>query len=351
MKKGNLSKRINFPFDVFGASFYLISRYEEYLPHIQDHYNRFTAKESLAFKNGFLERPLINIWLNKLLIIIRNKYPDFTPLKREFKFISTIDIDNAYCYLEKGFLRSLGGFLRSIFQMNKDAIKERWRVLTLQQQDPYDTFDKQLELQQKYDLDVIYFILLGDYGLNDKNIPFQSRRFQLLIKNLADHARIGLHPSFGSNYHFDKLKIEIERLQNIIKREVTLSRQHFLKLSLPNTYRNLIDLGIQSDYTMGYASSPGFRASICNPFYFYDLETENRTSLLVFPFIIMDATLKYYLNLNPSESLLLIKRLMLEVKKVEGVFISLWHNETFSEHGDWEDWGDLYEDVLKYISE
>lgn len=337
------------PFDIFAASFYLISRYEEYLPHIKDHYNRFTAKESLAFKNNFLQKPLINIWLKSFFEIIKLKYPNYVINNKSFKFISTIDVDNAYCYYQKGFVRNLAGFFRSIFQNKIDEFKDRWDVITSQKSDPYDTFEHQLNIQEKYKINVIYFVLLGDYGLNDKNIPFYSKKFQLLIKHLSDHADVGIHPSFGSNEKYEKLKFEILRLKNIIKKEVHLSRQHFLKLSLPKTYRNLIKAGVKNDYTMGYAALPGFRASICNSFYFYDLEIEESTLLLVHPFVIMDATFKYYLNYSPSETFSSIKDLVSEVKKVNGTFISLWHNETFSEYGDWKGWSHLYEDIIKLV--
>lgn len=335
------------PFDVFAASFYLLSRYEEYLPHIRDHYERFMAKESLAFQHGFLQKPLINLWLQKLLLLIQQTHPDFRPEGSDFKFISTIDIDNAYCYLEKGLARNIGAFARSLLKGEKEEVKERLEVLRKKKPDPYDTFELQLALQEKYDLDVVYFVLLADYGLNDKNIPFQSRKFQLLIKHLADHAQVGIHPSFGSNYDDAKLKEEWKRLKNIIKREVTFSRQHFLKISYPTTYRNLIDLGVQHDYSMGYAAYPGFRASICHPFYFYDLELEQSTSLRIHPFVVMDATFKYYLDFTPEQAFSLTKELIHEVKKVNGTFVTLWHNETWSEHGAWKGWSQLYEEIVK----
>ena len=335
------------PFDVFAASFYLLSRYEEYLPHIRDNHERFMAKESLAFQHGFLQKPLVNLWLQKLLFLIQQAHPDFRPQGSEFKFISTIDIDNAYCYLEKGLARTIGAFARSLWKGEKEEVKERWEVLRKKHSDPYDTFELQLALQEKYDLEVVYFVLLADYGLNDKNIPFQSRKFQLLIKHLSDHAQVGIHPSFGSNDDDAKLKEEWKRLKNIIKREVTISRQHFLKLSFPTTYRNLIDLGVQHDYTMGYAAYPGFRASICHPFYFYDLELEQSTSLRVHPFIVMDATFNYYLDFTPEQALSLTEELMQEVKKVNGTFVTLWHNETWSEHGAWKGWSQLYEEIVK----
>ena len=44
----------DFPFDIFAAIFYLLSRYEEYLPHEKDMYGRFAHENSIAFKEGFL---------------------------------------------------------------------------------------------------------------------------------------------------------------------------------------------------------------------------------------------------------------------------------------------------------
>lgn len=337
------------PFDFFSASFYLVSRYEEYLPHFKDHYDRFMAKESLAYQNDFLHLPLINLWADKLKEQIIKKYPHFNFPKKEFKFLSTIDIDNAYYYLEKGFARNLASFVKHSLKLEKHEIVTRLNVLLSNNKDPYDTYTYQLNLQRKYNLDVIYFVLLGDYGLNDKNVLPTSRKFQLLIKNLCDFAKVGLHPSFNSNSNKTKLKIESERLANITKSEVMYSRQHFLKLSLPSTYRNLIDLDIFNDYTMGYAEFPGFRASICNSFNFYDLEQEKITSLRIHPFSIMDATFRYYLNKNPDESLELIKGIIDQVKKVDGTLISVWHNETWSDYKEWKGWKELFSKMADYI--
>ncbi len=202
-------------------------------------------------------------------------------------------------------------------------------------------------MQKEYNLKVIYFILLADYGLNDKNISFTKRKFQLLIKRLADYASIGIHPSYGSNTNFAKLPKEIKRLEGITKREVTKSRQHFLKLTLPETYNQLVDCGIRDDYTMGFASAIGFRASICSAYTFYNLDTETILPIKIHPFAVMDATLLYYLKLSPEQSLTQISALIEEVKNVNGTFISLWHNDTFSNYKQWEGWESVYKEMIK----
>lgn len=336
------------PFDVFAASFYLVSRYEEYLPHIRDEHDRFDAKDSLAFQNGFLTRPVVNTWAIWVKELIRQRYPEFHFPESEYQFISTIDIDNAYAYREKGFTRSLGGFLKSIARFKFSEISERSKVLLGLEKDPYDTYEFQLEMIKRYRLKSVYFFLLGDYGVNDKNLPIESKKFQSLIKMLGDYAQVGIHPSYGSNSSKDQLKKEVNRLSRVLHREVTHSRQHFLKLTLPETYRNLIDLDITDDYTMGYASQVGFRASISTTFNFYDLDMELETKLKVHPFAVMEGTLKYYMKVQPEQAMGKIAPLIDEVKKVNGTFISLWHNDTLNNRGIWEGWKSLYEKMVQY---
>jgi len=338
------------PFDPFAATFYLLSRYEEYLPHIKDRYSRFPANESLAYQNGFLRTPIIEFWLNELVAVLQSKFPSFSVPTRRFQFINTIDVDNAFCYSEKGFFRTLGASVRSLIQLDWDDFVERVHVLMGKKKDPYDTYDYLLSLQSRYSFETIYFFLLADYGHNDKNIPHTSRKFQSLIKSMSDYAKVGIHPSWATNKNPEKLLVETKRLEEIVNREVIRSRQHFLRLDLPFTYRRLIDVGITEDFTMGYASEIGFRAGTSLPFYFYDLDIESETRLLIRPFAVMDGTLNEYMNVTVDDAQYIIREMMNRVKQVNGVFISLWHNETVSEKRHWEEWKQVYEFILEEAS-
>jgi hypothetical protein len=192
----------------------------------------------------------------------------------------------------------------------------------------------------------LYFILLADYGLNDKNVPVWNKKFRSLIQSISDYAEVGIHPSFGSNSKPEKLKVEIKRLSEITKFEITQSRQHFLILNLPETYQRLIENEITDDYTMGFATEAGFRASICVPYPFYDLDREEITALMIHPFAFMDATLKYYMKLNPDQALEVVDTLIKEVKNVNGIFMGLWHNETVSDEDLWKGWRKVYEFMI-----
>tara|TARA_B100000767_G_scaffold273351_1_gene303206 strand:+ start:750 stop:2054 length:1305 start_codon:yes stop_codon:yes gene_type:complete len=340
-----------FPFDIFAASFYLASRYEEYLPHKKDHYNRFDADQSLAFNEGFLHQPVINIWVNKLVEALKELYPDFEIPKRKYQFITTIDVDNAYAYKEKGFVRTLMGYGKAILTLNFQDFRDRTKTLLGIQNDPYDTFDYQEKLVKDQNLTFIYFFLLGDYGVNDKNIAVSNTKFQSLIKSISDHSKIGIHPSFASNNSFNQLEKEVGRLSKVINREIWRSRQHFLKINLPDTYRNLIELDITDDFTMGYASNYGFRAGTCTPFYFYDLDLEVDTNLKVHPFAIMEGTLKYYMGIGPENAMVHYRRLIDEVKMVDGNFISLWHNDSLNDYKQWQGWKAVFEGMIEYGKE
>ncbi|MFI5164946.1 MAG: DUF7033 domain-containing protein, partial [Bacteroidia bacterium] len=284
-----------FPFDPFAASFYLVSRYEEYLPNKRDSLNRYDETESLAYKNNFLQKPLVNIWANKIKEAITQRYHNFSFPEKKYQYISTIDIDNAYAYKYKGISRTAGGFAKDILKLNIKNGITRLSTLLRMKHDAYDTYDELLRIQNKYQFPSIYFFLLGDFAGKDKNLPASSKQFQFLIKNISQKSDCGIHPSFASNSYTEKITTEINRLRNILDKDITKSRQHFLMLTFPETYRNLIANNITDDYTLGYAGNIGFRASICTPFYFYDLEKEETTTLRLNPFAVMDATLNTYL--------------------------------------------------------
>jgi hypothetical protein len=335
------------PFDLFAASFFLLSRYEEYLPHISDTYNRFEADSSIAFQNNFLHLPVINLWAQSLKELLLQKFRGLESKETSYRYISTIDIDNAWAYKHKGFMRTVGAFARDVVHGDLAGIKERIEVFAGRKQDPYDTYEHLLSVQRIYSLEMIFFFLLGNYGVNDKNISANNLEFQALIKHLGDYAETGIHPSFGSNNDVNRVRVEISRLAQITHRNIVKSRQHFLKLHLPQTYKNLITCGIREDYTMGYASQIGFRAGTCTPFNWYDLDVEKSTQLLVYPFCVMDATLHFYMKLNPQEAIVKCGELIEQIKKVKGTCITLWHNETISNWRLWKGWHEVYREVVK----
>ncbi|MEJ5302854.1 MAG: polysaccharide deacetylase family protein [Bacteroidales bacterium] len=335
------------PFDPFSAAFYMLSRYEEYQSHERDEHGRFPASQSLAFRKGFLHRPVVNAWAERLAEVLRQKYPVLQMRPPVYRFQPTVDIDSAYSYRYKGMVRTLGGFARDALQKKWSDVRLRWNVLFRQGRDPFDSFDDFRDIHQHAGLEPIYFVLFANYGQYDKNLPVNHPGFIELLRRLADEAIIGLHPSYHSATDASRLERELEALQTALNMEIIRSRQHFLRLSLPQTYRNLIHAGIREDYTMGFADQPGFRAGVCTPFPFYDLELDAPTDLMIHPITFMDGTLKDYLKLSTEEALEKIRPLIAEVKKYGGVLVSLWHNETQGGQGRWVGWPRLYREIVE----
>lgn len=341
------SKSSILPYDIFAASFFMVSRYEEYLPYRRDEHGRFSAKESLAWSKGFLQLPIVNIWSLQLLSILKNLYPNLPFKTPDYKFEPTIDVDSAFAIRHKGMLRSIGGYVKDISAGDLHNMIHRTKVISGSLPDPFDVFDELLTLHQSFNLRPFYFILYGAYGMYDKNIPTNSEKFKRLIRWLADTAEVGIHPSYASNRNPNILKQEVDELSSVLHTSVIRSRQHFLKLELPLTYRNLINLDIEHDYTMGFAAAPGFRAGITIPFKFYDLDLDASGTLTIHPFTLMDGTMKDYLKINDDEVVDYTTELIKTVRKYGGTFGLLWHNETFSETGRWKGWRDIYIRILK----
>jgi hypothetical protein len=335
------------PFDLFAAVFYLMVRYEEYLPYEGDKYGRFSATESISYKNGFLECAVVDRWIIAFFDLLQKKYPDLLPAKRNFRFIPTVDVDNPFAYLNKGSLRCIGGAIKSILTLDFHRYKERLNVVTGKQQDPFDTYDRISEMHDIPGL-VIFFLTAG-YGGFDRGINPESDAFKKLVNQVSFFSFIGLHPSWKSGSKSGLLEQELKTLSRIAEKSITRSRQHYLMLSFPGTYNKLSALGITEDYSMGYSSQAGFRAGTCTPFHFYDLQNEQETALVIYPFQVMDRTLKDYMNLQPAEATQKITEMIDEVRAVNGTFISIFHNETFSDTGEWEGWMEVYEKLLREV--
>lgn len=333
------------PFDPFACAFYLITRYEEYLPEHTDEHERFADAENLLATLGMHQKPVVDQMAYWIAEKIKENYPGFSIRLRSFQFFTTIDIDNAWAYKNKSFLVSTGAFLRALLTGQWNEVKQRLIVALGIQTDPYDTYSFIMSTYQGQTGCLKFFFLVGDRNRFDKNISHKNKAFRQLINNLASVCEVGIHPSYASNQKIWLFQKEKERLENIIKRPVTKSRQHYLKLHFPKTYKNLLKSGISDDFTMGFAALAGFRAGTCTPFAFFDLSENQRTELTIHPFQVMDVTLKNYLHMNPEEAWKLTETLMQEVKKVNGTFISLWHNESLKDSGQWSGWRMVFEKV------
>lgn len=334
------------PFDLFSAVFYLISRYEEYIPSERDSHDRFLAQNSILFKHDLILSPLVDLWCREL----RFELLGSRELNRTFRFISTIDVDNAYAYKFKSFGVKVGGTIKSILRGDWPDVSRRFGCYFRQKVDPYDTYDVIANTHHSAGVKPIYFFLLSDRNEWDRNLGYTNKHYRGLISALQRENDIGIHPGYNTYQNAEKTYIEKIRLEDITGKEVLRSRQHFLKFVFPETARNLVECGIKEDYSLGYAEVLGFRAGTCTPFKFFDLLENESRDLVFHSTALMDATLNRYLGLSPKEAEEATKALVDEIKAVNGELVVIWHNETLSEQNEWKGWSSVFKDMVSYAS-
>ncbi|WP_283637142.1 polysaccharide deacetylase family protein [Aquaticitalea lipolytica] len=340
----NTSEKSSLPYDIFAASFYLLSRYEEYLPHVKDEYGRFLASESLALKNKFLHQPVIDIWAYKFKAILQAQFPDYNFPQKLYSIQPVIDVPMAYYFKQKGVMRTIGGTFNDLLELKIRRLFQRYLTIFGFRRDPYDTFKWIINKQKQTKTKFIVFFLIGDYSTFDKNINVNKKRFISLIKSVSDYCKVGLKASFFALEDINILKKEKLKLESITNYELEASRHSFSKLNIPESYRNLVELEVKQDFTMGYINHTGFRAGTCTPFQFYDLDYEVQTPLQINSFHCIDyAFLKKHSLLDKRQEL---EQLIYEVKKVNGTFTPIFHNYTFGDEDRWKGFKKLFTLIL-----
>lgn len=336
-------EKSSIPFDVFAATFYMLSRYEEYLPHVKDHHGRFPPKESIGYVHGFLQLPVVEIWVQKLYKALKDRFPELKRVQGVYTMCSLIDITSSHAFGHRGLIRGLSGFFMDLGSLKFRRLLRRVGVWFRLKKDPYDNFEFLEILLQQYQAKAIFFFQFAPYGPFDKNVsPFNSH-FKSLIKSVADHFQVALAASYESFGKPEVLATELKELSGVVNRPITGSRMRYNRVDIPVSYRDLVDAEIQNDYSMGYTHELGFRAGTATPFYFYDIYLEVQLPVKVHPFAVHD-----YALLKEKSDLDALKRmthLYKAVKEVGAPFNVVFSNELLGGERS-EEWQRLFQKHL-----
>lgn len=312
------------PADILAASFWFLSRLEEYGPFDPDAHGRFAASESLAYTNQFLRRPVVDEWVGLLHDVLAREFGDWKVQPYSFTVQSTFDIDYAWRYLNKPLFDQIKTLSRDFLMEGPSVF---WRGLCTTfgwQSDPYDLYASWKSM------DPVLFFPLADKSHFDRNHSWKQKAYQSLIQSSAKDTHIGIHPGYDSMNDPDVLARDIHRFEIITGESPIRSRQHYLRFNLPGTYRMLEDQGIREDWSMGYADQPGFRAGTSRSFLWFDLQANRTSQLRIFPFQVMDTTLLHYLKLTPAEGKAVVDELVSTLKKTNGQLTTLAHNNSMA---------------------
>jgi peptidoglycan/xylan/chitin deacetylase (PgdA/CDA1 family) len=341
---------IKLDLDIFGSAFYMMSRYEEVVINDKDKFNRFPATSSLAFQEDFLDRPIINEYIEILWSLMHFLWPSFSRKKNEYCQYISSDVDTPY---NCGTL----SLKRLIRQIASDIVKKKdylhairtikcyySRVINkvecdYRKDEYYQNLKWMMSVNEKNDNKMAFYFIVdhsshsmdGCYNINEKPILD-------LIGDIADRGHeIGLHPSFNTYDSLKQTKKEVLILKKVARlKGVSInnlgSRQHYLRWSTPDTALNLANSGVKYDTTLGYADLIGYRCGVCYEYGFYDVIKKTPINLMIRPLLIMDVALFGRKNMNFSydgKSLEIINKYKKQCQQFGGNFTLLWHCNQF----------------------
>lgn len=341
------AEEYDIPFDIFSAIFFLLSRYEEYYSYVPDKHNRYPATKSVLFKLALLHRPIVDEWVKTLEQELTSKNISVT--NHKFEYLPTYDIDIAWSYQHKGAKRSVGAFAKDILKGNFNNAQERLSTLSGSAKDPYDSFEWLDELHEQNRLAPLYFILCAEHtSAFDKNISPNQPAMQQLIAQLSRKYTLGIHPSYYMDVKAALLNEEKAILEKITNKPITISRQHYIKTTLPNTYQQLSSSNIAADYSMGYGTHLGFRAGTGCSFLWYDIENETTQHLRVHPFCFMDTTAHFEVGLSVQDAFSKLNDMKVILEKTGSRLTTVFHNFSLGTDKEWLGWSSAY---AQFISE
>lgn len=339
--------------DLVASAYFLISRYEEYLHPDQhrDAHGRFSGKESLPYRAGFLLRPVLDEYSHLLLTWLSESATVSFPSSGYEQIYLTHDIDRiAYYRNPRGFL---GGIKRNLsaFPGLKKVLKAPLRL----ENDPAYTFPWIIKMDRKVKgAQSVYFVKsaihqhandLPSYSLAGKDF---KRLFSLLKTN---NVRFGLHTSYYAGEHPEIISQEKEQLERSLNLPISFNRWHFLRSLQPADFNALISAGVSDDFTLGYADTVGFRLGTSRCVRWIDPKSRKVTSLRLHPLVAMDCSLSnsYYMNLTEDEAKKTLLSLLSQIRKHHGEVVLLWHNTVFSSvEGGYHP--SLYQTIIEELS-
>ena len=333
--------------DIFASSFFMLTRWEEYVNKTRDKHNRFPASASLAFKNGFLHRPVVNEYVEMLWNMLKFLGCKQERKRKEFKFVLTHDVDCVYKYRNKFLmLRELLGNLIIRGNMNafKDALRRQVKFLMGREKDPYDTYDYLMDISEEIGVKSYFFL----HSSSSSKFDNDNDKY---LKEISDKIRrrghfIGYHPSYDAYNNYELFVKDKKRIEDIVGQELTFGRQHYLRFEIPTTWRIWEEAGMEWDSTVGYADREGFRCGTCYPYSVFDIVTRRKLKLKERPLIVMDGSfITYQSHMTPREVELRIVELINKVRRYNGEFVFLWHNSSFNSFR-WNPYQYIYRKVL-----
>jgi hypothetical protein len=324
LKKENIPNEIE-ELDIFAAIFFMLTRWEEYVKRNRDSHNRFPASESLIYKQGLLEKPIVDVYIDKLKSTLISLDSELYLQKKSANIYLTHDIDKIYKWKGwKKLLKQVVGDLvkRRSLHLACERLVEYYSIQINKKKDPFDTFDFLMNQSEIIDEKSRFYFMSGGVTSYDNKYEIDEPKALELINKIKLRGHfIGFHPSYNSYNNKIQFKKELEFLEKIVGHKITEGRQHYLRFEVPTTWQIWEDSGMKIDSTCAYADKEGFRCGTGNEFSVFNILTRKKLNLKERPLVYMDCTIFDYQNLTDSELNSLINNISNNSTKT-----ILWHN-------------------------
>jgi len=334
--------------DLFAGMFFLLSLADELRSTDYDEHGRVRSSSLFSVRKGLADRPWVDEQAIRLGQHIERTWPGTWGGRSPYRHVVTVDMDNIQRYAGRPLHRAFGATVKDLARGEFDAVVERWLVRSGRKEDPFFNAMMRLEATGALVDRSILFCLVAGQGAHDHAASIDHPASKVMLRRMAQHVEMGLHPSYLSSEKEGLVNDERGRLQRAWGGPINLTRQHFLRWRLPNTLRYLADLGFTEEHSLGFTDRAGFRVSTCTPFPWYDLQAEEETSLMLWPFAAMDSALIEQMGQSPAEVVRSMCAMSDAVRSVQGTFVSVWHDRYLSGHREFAPWPAVFEQVVQY---
>ena len=337
--------------DIIASSFFLLSRYEEVINQERDCYGRFLGKRSLPGKSGFLHRPVVEEYAAVVVELAKKNGVSLRlPCNSFDSIFLTHDVDIPWDNFSIfGMVKRIAVILLRDHKLDFYPI---WNRLGRPERDPVYSFEDIIRYDSALaDGQPIYFLKSGSSNCPEDGFDYLGTEAakRLIDRIKASGARIGYHVSFGAGKHPERIKEELSRLRKITGEQIITSRNHYLRSMEPRDFYDLIQNGIEEDFTMGYADVAGFRLGTCRAVNWISPYDGSVTPLVLHPLTIMECSLsgKQYMGLSYEEMKAYSFQLIDACFRFGGEVTLLWHNKSLMRE---DTLCDLYLEVLEYLT-
>lgn len=315
--------------DVFASTFFMLTRWEEFLMGREDEGN---CKEELLFTlfHGIHVRPIVNEYSDFLLGLLPN---NIKLRNREYSVVLSHDVDGILTPTWWRIVKDI------VLQTRYGEPKNKILNLTWKEKIKYKIafphafcqFKMYMDLAEKYGIEEWFYLKVCSKGEEEDTYWYNDKRTINVVKRLQKKINqniiLGFHPSqnvFNEKKQWDR---ELERVCNLLGEIPVIGRNHHLIYNgdMLRWWEKMSEQTVHISNCV-YHNYNGFRSGVCVPYHCFDISTRKTMNLMEHPNQIMDTVIRYDGKKKSEDEIWSdIKKIISQVKKYRGELVLTWH--------------------------